>query len=155
MADAAEEEYNGIKVVPGPAIVLKPNFVKTLEDYKNKFPTPDKVKISARSTLVVRGKNVDIYSLDLDGTLIIDVPNDDCLEIRDLVVKNEGWVRVKVDEASTDNEIIKMRGYRIEKQEGLTIRTASDMKDTTPNSPPKFAAASFDDQACGVFACFK
>jgi hypothetical protein len=147
--------------------VLKPNFVKTLEDYKNKFPTPEKVKISARSTLVVRGNHVDIYSLDLDGALIIDVPNDDCLEIRDLVVKNEGWVRVKMtnDEITSEqNEIIKMRGYRMERKEGLTIRTASDMQNTTPNSPPKFVAASsmeaasFDDKEqtnCGVFSCLK
>jgi UDP-sugar pyrophosphorylase len=160
ITDAPEDEYSGIKVVPGPAIVLKPNFVKTLEDYKNKFPTPEKVKISARSTLVVRGKLVDIYSLDLDGTLIIDVPNDDCLEVRDLVVKNEGWVRVKMSsDEEAPNEIIKMRGYRIERKEGLTIRNASDMQNTTPNSPPRFVShASFDDKEladCGVFSCFK
>jgi UDP-sugar pyrophosphorylase len=118
--DAPEEEYQGIKVVPGPAIVLKPSFVTAPAEYKTRFPTADKVKISARSTLIVKGSGVTIKQLDLDGALVIE-----CAEGKTLTVdlsdpiKNAGWVRVKDDEST--NEVIKMRGYRLERKEAETI----------------------------------
>ena len=111
--EAAPETYNGITVVPGPAIVLKPDFVCCLGEYRIKFPSPEKVKISSRSTLVVRGPGVTIESLDLDGTLIIDVDRGEEAIVRDLVVTNAGWRRIK-DESSED-EIIRMRGYRMDR----------------------------------------
>jgi len=75
---------------------------------------------------VVRGSGVVIESLQLDGTLIIDYPDGKPLTIRDLVVENAGWVRVADEES--DNEIIKMRGYRIEKraEEVLTPSSLSN-----------------------------
>jgi UDP-sugar pyrophosphorylase len=103
--------YNGIAVNPGPAIVFKPDFVCCPTEYSKVFPVPTSVKISARSTLVVRGSGVIIESLDLDGTLIIDYKGDEQVIIRKKKVQNAGWVRVKVD--YSDNEIIKMRGYKI------------------------------------------
>lgn len=118
--DASTQTYNGIQVTPGPAIVLKPDFITCPGDYFDKFPLPQHIKISTRSTLVVRGSGVVIESLDLDGTLIIDYKGGENVIIRDKVVKNDGWVRV-TDENS-DNEIIRMRGYRLEKlaQETMT-----------------------------------
>ena len=114
--DADEETYQGITVVPGPAIVLKPNFVCCPGEYQAKFPTPQNVKISARSTLIVRGSNVVIEKLDLDGALIIECAESKTLTVnREEPIKNQGWVRVR-DETS-ENEIIKMRGYRIERKE--------------------------------------
>ena len=114
--DAAEETYQGITVVPGPAIVLKPSFVTAPAEYKVKFPTPDKVKISARSTLIVNGSGVTIEQLDLDGALVIDCPEGKTLTInRSEPIKNAGWIRVR-DEDSSD-EVIKMRGYRLERKE--------------------------------------
>jgi UDP-sugar pyrophosphorylase len=114
--DAAEECYRGIKVTLGPAIVLKPSFVTAPAEYKTKFPTPDKVKISARSTLVVNGSGVTIEQLDLDGALVIDCPEGKTLKVnRPDQIKNAGWVRVR-DEESTD-EVIRMRGYRLDRKE--------------------------------------
>lgn len=112
---AKKEEFAGISVHPGPAIVLHPSFVATPTEYETKFPFPTSVHISARSTLIVRGTNVVIESLKLDGTLIVDYPNGEHVTIRDKEVVNDGWGRVK-DEESKD-EIIKMRGYRIVKKE--------------------------------------
>ena len=110
-----KETYKGISVSPGPAIVLKPDFVCCPGDYEKKFPFPPSVSISARSTLFVRGSGVVIESLKLDGTLIIDYKDGQEVIIRDKVVRNDGWVRVR-DEESED-EVIKMRGYRIERKE--------------------------------------
>lgn len=114
--EADEEIYQGIKVVPGPAIVLKPSFVAAPAEYRVKFPTPEKVKISARSTLIVSGAGVTIEQLDLDGALVIECAEGKNLTVnRSEPVKNAGWIRIK-DEESTD-EIIKMRGYRLERKE--------------------------------------
>lgn len=117
--DKLPDKYHDIKVIPGPAIVFKPDFVTYPGDYFDKFPFPAQVKISPRSTLIVRGSGVVIESLDLDGALVIDHKSGDKVLIRDKVVKNAGWVRVR-DEDSTD-EIIKMRGYHIEKKETETL----------------------------------
>jgi UDP-sugar pyrophosphorylase len=116
--------YHGIKVIPSPAIVLQSDFVQFPGDYFDKFPFPCNVKISNRSTLIVRGSGVVIESLDLDGTCIIDYPNGEKITIRDKVIRNAGWKRIRCDNnnndstnTSTTNEIIRIRGYYIEKIE--------------------------------------
>jgi UDP-sugar pyrophosphorylase len=119
--EANEETFAGITVVPGPAVVLEPSFVTFPGDYKFKFPSPQQVKISARSTLIVRGPDVVIESLDLDGALIIDGSNGNHLTVSGIVVKNAGWVRV-ADETSKD-EVIQMRGYHLEKKETEIIQS--------------------------------
>ena len=108
---AKKECFLGIWVSPGPAIILKPDFACCPGEIEKKFPCPSSVNISARSTLFVRGSGVVIESLDLDGTLVIDYKDGEHVRIKNKVVRNDGWVRVR-DESSTD-EIIRMRGYRI------------------------------------------
>ena len=121
--DAAEVDYGGIKVVPGPAIVFKPNFVCCPGEYNVKFPYPEKVKISSRSTLVIRGPGVTIESLDLDGALIIDVDPTEKAIVRDLVVKNDGWVQVPEPESA--DEKIAMRGYGMDRKDARHIEVKS------------------------------
>ena len=117
--DAEPETYNGVTATVGPCIVLKSDFVCCPGEYNIKFPTPDKVKISSRSTLIVRGPGVIIESLDLDGTLIIDVERGEEAIVRDLVVKNDGWVRHAVTE--TNNELVAMRGFKIERKDQKNV----------------------------------
>jgi UDP-sugar pyrophosphorylase len=135
VTDAEPQFYNGIKVIPGPAIVLKPDVVCCPGEYTIKFPTPDKVKISARSTLIVRGPGVIIESLELDGALIIDVDRGEEAVVRDLVVKNDGWV--KITDEHSDNEVTQMRGYFLDRKDVKTIEvdrnsTAINDDDTEP-----------------------
>lgn len=117
---AKKESFLGIWVNPGPAIVLKPDFGCCPGELEKKFPFPTAVNITARSTLFVRGSGVVIESLDLDGALIIDYKDGENVVIKDKVVKNEGWVRVR-DENSSD-EIVKMRGYRIDQKEAELMK---------------------------------
>jgi UDP-sugar pyrophosphorylase len=118
--DAEEATYLGIKVVPGPAIVFKPDFVCCPGEYSVKFPSPDKVKISARSTLIVSGSDVTIEQLDLDGALVIDGADGKELVVNYVEpIKNAGWVRVPVSES--DDEVIQMRGYRIDRKDTKTV----------------------------------
>lgn len=123
--NAKSQIYQGIKVLPGPAIVFKPDFVTFPGEYFDKFPLPSQVKISARSTLIVRGSGVVIESLDLDGALIIDYPNGEKVTIRNKTVNNLGWKRV-IDNESTE-EIIQMRGYKITKHESETLGNKGNM----------------------------
>jgi UTP--glucose-1-phosphate uridylyltransferase len=116
---ADEETYHGIRVIPGPAVVLKPTFACCLTELRHKFPHPDQVSISKRSTLVIQGPgDVVIERLTLDGALVIE-----CGEGQSAVVNrqdpivNNGWVRVRAEANEEPSEIIKMRGYRIERLE--------------------------------------
>jgi UDP-sugar pyrophosphorylase len=117
--EAEPTTYSGIKVIPGPQIVLKPSFVCCPGEYRHKFPRPEYIRISPTSTLIVRGSGVVIESLKLDGCLVIDVDDGESIRIKGEVVKNEGWIRIR-DENSKD-EIIKMRGYRIERKDAKWI----------------------------------
>lgn len=117
------ETYKGINVTLGPAVVLKPSFVCCPAEYKTKFPYPERVRISSRSTLIVRGEGVVIESLDLDGACIIDCPQGEEVLIKDRVIRNEGWVFVR-DEDSQD-EKTKMRGYRLVRKDAERIPSES------------------------------
>jgi UDP-sugar pyrophosphorylase len=114
--DAPEETYAGIKAVLSPLVVLKPDFVACPHEYPEAFPTPEKVKISPKSALIVSGPgNVVIESLDLDGALVIECPEGETITVKDLKVTNAGWVR---ESANADSpEYIRMRGYRLVKKE--------------------------------------
>lgn len=137
--EAAEESYFGIKVVPGPEIVLKPSFVVCPSEYKKRFPTPQNVKISKSSSLVVNGSGVVIESLDLDGALVIDCEEGATGVIRDLVVRNKGWEKV-IGVSSAPEEYIRIRGYRMNKVETEKIVFKKEDEDTAENVPAPQAA---------------
>jgi len=107
--------YNGIEVAPGPAIVLKPDFVCCPGDLRTKFPSPENVMITSRSTLVVKGSGVVIESLQLDGCLVVDADPGEHITIKHKVVKNDGWVQVPVSDSET--EVVRMRGFIIDRKE--------------------------------------
>jgi UDP-sugar pyrophosphorylase len=146
--DAKPVVYNGIKVVPGPAIVLKPDFACCPGELNIKFPTPEKVKISSRSTLVVRGPGVTIESMELDGCLVIDVDRGETAVVRDLVVKNDGWVQVPVKDSP--DEVIAMRGFIIDRRDAryVEVQTKEDAPDDT--SIKGNEEYEVEDSYCGV-----
>lgn len=113
--DGFEATFSGIKIVSGPDCVLKPSFAACANEFKKKFPNPSAVKISGKSSLVLSGEGLVIESLDLDGALVVDCEEGATGVIRNLTVENKGWVKV-LDEASK-NEVIRMRGYHINKLE--------------------------------------
>ena len=121
--DAEPVVYSGIEVVPGPAIVMAPDFVCCPGDLKVKFPTPEKVSISSRSTLVVKGAGIVIESLELDGCLVVEADPGETVTIKDLVVKNDGWVQVPVEDSET--EIVRMRGFVIDRMDCEKVEARS------------------------------
>ena len=123
--DAELAVFSGIKVVPGPDIVIKPSFAVCPAEYKERFPNPSKIKISSRSSLVIKGSGVVIESLDLDGALVIDAEEGASGVIRDLVVKNKGWIKV-ADDSTSSAEYIRIRGYHLLKEETKSITLQKD-----------------------------
>jgi UDP-sugar pyrophosphorylase len=151
--DAKPVVYNGIEVVPGPCIVLKPDFACCPGELKVKFPTPEKVRISSRSTLVVRGSGVTIESLDLDGCLIVDVDKGESAVVRDLKVKNPGWVQKPVKDSK--DEVIQMRGFIIERKDARYVEVHAEpgKKDSSKSDDTSITAESpyeVEGGLCGV-----
>ena len=124
VVDAPPATYQDITIVPGPQIVLSPDFVCCPAEYKTTFPTPEKVQISARSSLVVKGSGIVIESMSLDGALLIECEEGATGVIRDLAVENAGWALCPVENSA--NEIIAMRGYTIQKTETKHIVFKND-----------------------------
>jgi len=107
--------FSGITVTSGPDCVLKPSFAACATEFKSKFPNPSAVKISGRSSLVLSGGGLVVESLDLDGALVVECEEGAFGTISGLIVENKGWVKV-ADEGSS-SEVIRMRGYSMNKLE--------------------------------------
>jgi UDP-sugar pyrophosphorylase len=125
--DNEPETYNGVTVVLGPEIVIGAAAMCCPGEYSEVFPTPEKVHISAGSSLIIKGAgDLTIESLTLDGALVIDCEEGANTIVKDLVVKNEGWVREAV--ANTGDEVLDMRGYKLikKKTERVNYKKADD-----------------------------
>jgi UDP-sugar pyrophosphorylase len=151
--DAQPVLYSGIKVVPGPAIVLKPDFACCPGELKMKFPTPEKVTISSRSTLVVRGAGVSIESLELDGCLVVDVDKGESMMLKDLTVNNAGWVQKPVKDSK--DEVIQMRGFFIDRKDARYVEVHADpakKKSDKPDDSSITAESPYEVEGglCGV-----
>lgn len=125
IAEGDSIKFSGIQVVSGPDIVLKPSFAVCSVECKKKFPTPSEVKISGRSSLVVKGEGLTIESLDLDGALVIECSAKSGV-IRNLSVCNKGWVKVPISDNDSVSEVIRMRGYYMKKLETRRIVIKED-----------------------------
>ena len=117
---------NEVSTALGPFIVFKPNFGTLFSELKVKFPTPHNVRISDRSTLIIRGDNVVIHSLQLDGCLLIDCDDGKELQVKNVISRNKGWTIVK-DENATD-PVDKMRGFRFQLKDSESITEKVDQK---------------------------
>jgi len=118
--------------------------------------------------LILRGENITIHSLDLDGALIIDVPNhleviiggnakkisnSTDVEEPPFTVRNAGWVRVPIKDTGLMNEekeIIQMRGYKIERKETAVIKRQGDVRRLLFSAEDGCMAMPFDAGDCEI-----
>ena len=114
--EGEEESWQGIKIVSGPKIVVKPSAAPTVGDFKHLFCNGADVKISGRSSLVITGKNVVIKKLTLDGALEI---RGDNVVVDGEIIENMGWKNVEL--TGGEDESFTMRGYKLEKAETCVI----------------------------------
>mmetsp|Transcript_15679 Transcript_15679/g.25065 ORF Transcript_15679/g.25065 Transcript_15679/m.25065 type:complete len:563 (+) Transcript_15679:1285-2973(+) len=117
IAPSELKEFGGVPTQVGPKIVLSPSFAMTMEELKRKFLSPGKVTMSAKSTLHLDGRDIEVKSLDLDGTLIVKAAPGAHVVIDDLKVENEGWVLDPISGENGDSisEALRIRGYTLRK----------------------------------------
>ncbi|CAN0024498.1 unnamed protein product [Pylaiella littoralis] len=125
----AEEDWDGVAASLGPQIVFGPHFSVFYAELKRRFPKPSAVSVTAGSTLLVTGGgDVTIEGLTLDGALVIEVETGASLVIRNLVVKNDGWVPTSLAAAAQQRagaevpEAIQIRGFCLDKRDSHLIR---------------------------------
>lgn len=72
--DPVRDVFNGQEVEVWPRVIWKPKWGVTFSEIKNKVS--GSCSVSQKSTLVIKGRNVFLKDLSLDGTLIIDSIDD-------------------------------------------------------------------------------
>ncbi|KAI9201403.1 hypothetical protein LWI28_022961 [Acer negundo] len=115
--DPVQQVFNGQEVEVWPRIAWKPKWGLTFSEIKNKVG--GSCSISQKSTMVIKGRNVSLQDLSLDGTLIVDSVDGAEVKVRGSV-KNKGWMLENVD--NKDNSVpeeIRIRGFKINKIEQL------------------------------------
>lgn len=116
VADPVEQVFNGQEVEVWPRITWKPKWGLTFSEIKSRVS--GNCSISQRSTLVIKGKNVHLKDLSLDGTLIVNAAAEDAEVKVEGSVQNKGWTLEPVDYKDTSvPEEIRIRGFRINKIE--------------------------------------
>lgn len=117
IGDPVIDVFNGQEVEVWPCIVWKPKWALTFSDVKRKIG--GNCSISQRSTMVVKGRNVFIEGVSLDGALIVDSIDNAEVKVEGSV-QNKGWVLEKVDYKDTyQPEEVRIRGFKIKKIEQL------------------------------------
>ncbi|KAH8515818.1 hypothetical protein H0E87_004310 [Populus deltoides] len=112
-----KEVFNGQEVEVWPRIVWKPTWGLTFADIRSKVS--GSCSITQRSTMAIKGRNIFVKDLSLDGALVID--SIDEAEVKaGGSVQNKGWLLEKVDYKDTSvPEAIRIRGFRFKKIEQL------------------------------------
>ncbi|KAK3043699.1 hypothetical protein RJ639_000115 [Escallonia herrerae] len=115
--DPAEQVFNGQEVEVWPRITWKAKWATTFAEIKSKVN--GSCSISQKSTMVLKGRNIFLEDLSLDGALIIEAIDDAEVKAGGSV-QNKGWAIENVDyrDASVPEEV-RIRGFRINKLEQL------------------------------------
>ncbi|MED6123477.1 universal stress protein [Stylosanthes scabra] len=120
VADPVVQVLNGQEVEVWPRITWKPKWGLTYSRIKSKVRGQN--SISQRSTLAIKGQNIFIENLSLDGALIVDAV--DGAEVNASgSVQNEGWTLETVDNKdSREPEVLRIRGFKFNKVDQLEAK---------------------------------
>ncbi|MED6119840.1 universal stress protein [Stylosanthes scabra] len=120
VADPVVQVLNGQEVEVWPRITWKPKWGLTYSRIKSKVRGQN--SISQRSTLAIKGQNILIENLSLDGALIIDAV--DGAEVNASgSVQNKGWTLETVDNKDTkEPEVLRIRGFKFNKVDQLEAK---------------------------------
>ncbi|PWA99511.1 UDP-sugar pyrophosphorylase [Artemisia annua] len=109
--------FNSQEVEVWARVVWKPKWAVTFADVKNKVSRNNSV--SQKSTLVIKGRDIFIEDLSLDGALIVDSVDDAKVKVGGSVCNN-GWIMESIDkDSSAFPEEIRTRGFKINRMEQL------------------------------------
>ena len=104
-----------IPITPGPRIILCPAFGICQKDYIHHMA--GSVTITERSSLILDGHHITIQGLELDGALVIRAGDDTHVTVDGLSVSNDGWTLEELDPSIDYPEMIRIRGYTMNKKE--------------------------------------
>ncbi|KAJ0465106.1 putative nucleotidyltransferase [Helianthus annuus] len=117
--DPVTQVFNGQEVEVWSRIVWKPKWAVTFSDVKSKVSGNNSV--SQKSTLVIKGRDIYIEDLELDGALIVDSVDDAEVKVGGSVC-NKGWSVESIDKDSTElPEEVRIRGFKIIKTDQVFV----------------------------------
>ncbi|KAL7117877.1 hypothetical protein ACP275_03G099900 [Erythranthe tilingii] len=113
--EPVQQVFNGQEVDVWPRIVWKPKWGLTYSDIKSKVG--GNCSITGKSTIVLKGKSINLENLALDGALVVDAVDGAEVKVGGSV-HNAGWIIENVDfkDASVPEEV-RIRGFKINKIE--------------------------------------
>ncbi|KAJ9540415.1 hypothetical protein OSB04_026921 [Centaurea solstitialis] len=118
--DPVTQVFNGQEVEVWSRVVWKPKWAVTFADVKSKVKGNNSV--SQKSTLVIRGRDILIEDLSLDGALIVDSVDDAEVKVEGHV-GNNGWLIEGIDKDDSTTsalpEEVRIRGFKINKMDQL------------------------------------
>lgn len=110
--------YQGVPVVLGPAVVLSPSWAVTTAEAASKVSGGS---ISARSTLVLEGRDIALENCTIDGALVVKAVPGAHVTLKDLTVSNAGWEFLPLptdeQELAVVPEAVRIRGYQLARHE--------------------------------------
>ena len=133
--EGTPKEYLSIPALDGPRIVIDPKTALFSSEYAKIFPYPNRIKISARSTLVVQG-DVILEALELDGALTVKAMPGQKLRIvaygEEGKIVNEGHILEPILENADSGvpEVAMMRGFSVKKLDETVVDTSSEGEHT-------------------------
>ncbi|XP_057974681.1 UDP-sugar pyrophosphorylase [Malania oleifera] len=115
--DPVKQVFNGQEVEVWPRIAWKPEWGLIFSVVKSKVN--GSCSISQRSSMIIKGRNVLLKDLSLDGTLVINSVEDAEVTVGGSV-QNKSWILENVDYKDTSvPEEIRTRGFKVNKIEQL------------------------------------
>ena len=130
----------GVPVSLGPRVILDPSFATCYADLAAKLPHPSKIRISARSTLLLSGAGLVVEHLVLDGALQLKAVDDGELVVKRLRVKNKGYELAPLGDDAPEE--LRIRGFAWAKREQRAIIAHAGDKLVVEESRLKAVAAA-------------
>ena len=106
---------SGVSVQLGARVVIDPSFGVGVAAWRSKLPNPGAIKMTNRSTLLLKGdlSGLTIEDLDLDGTLVVTCVPGATVSLKRVRVSNSGWSFVSLGWGGKAEEALAIRGYQL------------------------------------------
>ncbi len=112
------ECFSGVTAVIFPIVLVSPELTTPIASFVKCLTG---VRISRRSALAITAGAIEIQNLNLDGALEVRAVDGARIVLRNLVVKNRGWLSRAVDSSSTVAPELAIRRFYFDKRETLLI----------------------------------
>ncbi|KAE8735110.1 UDP-sugar pyrophosphorylase [Hibiscus syriacus] len=115
--DPVQQVFNGQEVEVWPRVTWKPKWGMTFAEIKSKVS--GSCSISQRSTMALKGRDIFLEDLHMDGALIINSVDGAEVKVGG-PIQNKGWLIERIDYKDAGfPEELRIRGFRIDKKEQL------------------------------------